>query len=124
MAAIETRNFYRDSLYVCGEMTLEASEAASPIKVRNLSARGMMAVCDEPVRLGQQATIGLRNIGTVNGTILWVHGHRFGITFEQEIDPKLVRQQVFFEDREAPRYARSAMFPKPHGSRHGNKLPV
>ena len=124
MGAIETRSLARESLYVFGEMTIDGAEQANRIKVRNLSARGMMAGCDEPVRLDQEAVFALPGLGRVKGTIKWVQGHRFGIAFEQVVDPKLARQQVFFPDREAPRFARASAFPRPHGSKFGETLPV
>ena len=124
MIGIETRTFDRDSLYVCGEMTTGEPEISIRIKVRNLSAGGMMAVCDDPVRPGQEAVFGLPNIGRVRGKILWVEGRRFGTGFEQQIDPRLARQQPHLDDREAPRFARAAIFARPHGTKSGEKLSV
>lgn len=124
MAGIETRTLDRESLFVFSEMTIDGADGPDRIKVRNLSARGMMAVSDGPVSLAQEAVVALPNMARVRGTIRWIQGHRFGIAFEQEIEPLLARQQVFFENREAPRYARAACFPKPHGSRFGEILPV
>ena len=124
MGAIETRDLERESLYVFGEMTIDGTEAPSRIKVRNLSARGMMAVGEAPVLQDQQTVVALPGAGRVHGRIIWVQGHRFGIAFAQDVDPRLARQQVFFPDREAPRFARAAIFPKPHGTRSGGTLPV
>ena len=65
-----------------------------PIKVRNLSAGGMMA--DSPTSFSRDDLIEveLRGIGTVGGRIAWGTGGKIGVAFDREIDPKLARKPV------------------------------
>jgi hypothetical protein len=64
------------------------------IKVRNLSAGGLMAECDTNLSRGEVVDIDLRGIGWVAGTIAWMAGGRFGVAFAASIDPKLARKPV------------------------------
>lgn len=67
---------------------------AFAVRVRNLSAGGLMADADVEVAIDDPITIELRNIGQVEGKIAWVRGQRFGVTFDEAIDPKLARKPV------------------------------
>ena len=64
------------------------------IKVRNLSAGGMMAECTVSLSRDEQISIELRGIGAVAGRIAWMAGGKIGVAFEREIDPKLARKPV------------------------------
>lgn len=91
MDEAEQRQIARDSLFVMADMRLDGSEEVHRIKMRNLSAGGMMG--EGPVRVARDTVIQveIRNIGWVEGLIAWVQGNRFGIAFREEIDPKLAR---------------------------------
>lgn len=91
MDEAEQRQIARDSLFVMADLRLDGSEEVHRIKMRNLSAGGMMG--EGPVRVARDAVVHveLRNIGWVEGLIAWVQGNRFGIAFREEIDPKLAR---------------------------------
>jgi hypothetical protein len=90
----ENRQIARDSLFVMADLRLPESEETHRIKVRNLSAGGMMG--EGPVRVarGDRVEISIRNIGWVEGSIAWVQEDRFGVAFRDEIDPKVARAQV------------------------------
>lgn len=81
-------------------MMLQASMHADhlakdePIRIRNISAGGLMAVSRHVVRRGERVTIALQGIGEVAGRVAWVHGERFGVSFARAINPNLVRQAV------------------------------
>ncbi|MBL8656561.1 MAG: PilZ domain-containing protein [Altererythrobacter sp.] len=109
MSSVDTRNLERDSMFLMADLAIEGGEAIGRVKVRNLSAGGMMAEGDVPVSPGQRIEAELRNIGAISGTVAWVQGNKFGVAFAREIDPKLARTAVSGNDREAPRYARSAL---------------
>lgn len=94
MSAVDTRNIPRDSLFLLADVRLEGSDSEFRVKVRNLSVGGMLAEGNAPVVPGSRLKISLRNIGWVDGGVAWVQENRFGIAFDQEIDPKLVRAQV------------------------------
>lgn len=58
-----------------------------PIKVRNLSRNGMMGEGPFPLRSGTRLTISLPEQGDVAGTVVWVQEPRFGVAFDDEVDP-------------------------------------
>lgn len=91
MSVVETRNISRDSLFLLAEIRLEGYSPEFRVKVRNLSAGGMMAEGSIPVVPGNRLKLSLRNIGWVDGCVAWVQENRFGIAFDQEINPRLVR---------------------------------
>lgn len=106
---VDTRHLDRDSLFLLADLSVEHEGASVRVKVRNLSAGGMMAEGTMEVARGMEVTVDLRNIGRVRGNVAWVQGRRFGVAFAKEIDPKLARVQVAGGNREAPQYARAAL---------------
>ena len=91
MDEAEQRQIARDSLFVMADLRLDGAESEHRIKMRNLSAGGMMG--EGPVRVvrGSIVWVNIRNIGWVEGSIAWVQDSRFGIAFREEIDPKVAR---------------------------------
>ncbi|MDA7787713.1 PilZ domain-containing protein [Sphingomonadaceae bacterium] len=110
MSGVDTRHISRDSLFLAADLRLDGAEEAVRVKVRNLSAGGMMAEGGPKVVAGTHLSIMLKNIGWVDGNVAWVQDNRFGIAFADEIDPKLPRQQVGGGDISTPRFVRSAGF--------------
>lgn len=94
MSAVDTRNLNRDSLFLMADLVVEGAAAPQRAKVRNLSPGGMMAESEIEVERGARITVELRNIGKVQGSVAWIQGNRFGVAFEQEIDPMEVRLDV------------------------------
>lgn len=88
------RDNARDSMFL--QATLRpingAMSPAFNVRVRNLSAGGLMAEADVQVAIDDRITVELRNVGRVEGKIAWVRGTRFGVTFDAPIDPKLARK--------------------------------
>ena len=91
---VDTRQVGRDSLFLLAQVRVDGKDKGSRVKVRNLSAGGMMADGDVEVMRGARIEVDLRNIGWVAGTVAWVQGNRFGIAFVDEIDPKVARAPV------------------------------
>lgn len=108
MSNVETRHVERDSLLLMAQVRVDGGDTEYRVKVRNLSAGGMMAEGEAPVARGSLVSVELRNIGWVEGSVAWKHGERFGIAFVDEIDPKLARTPVAAgsPDLSAPRYTR------------------
>lgn len=94
MSSVDTRQIPRDSLFLMASLRLDGDEQQYRVKVRNLSAGGMMAEGQIRMARGSLVSVDLRNIGWVKGSVAWVQDNRFGIAFADEIDPKLVRQTV------------------------------
>lgn len=95
MSSVETRHVSRDSLFLFAELAFEGRTGEYRVKVRNLSAGGMMAeTADVVPAQGDRLTAQLRNVGAVRGVVAWTQDKRFGVAFETEIDPKVVRAPV------------------------------
>lgn len=94
MSEAEHRHLSRDSLFVLADLRIDGADTGERVKVRNLSAGGMMADGAVKVLRGMPVSINLRNIGWVEGTVAWVQDGRFGIAFRDEIDPKIARAPI------------------------------
>ncbi len=91
MSNVDTRQVNRDSLFLLAQVRVDGKDAVTRVKVRNLSAGGMMAEGDSKVVRGSLVAVELRNIGWVEGSVAWKQDNRFGIAFVDEIDPTVVR---------------------------------
>ena len=91
MDGSENRQIARDSLFVMADLRLQGSEQEHRIKVRNLSAGGMMGEGSLRVARGDGVEVKIRNVGWVPGSVAWVQEDRFGVAFSEEIDPKVAR---------------------------------
>lgn len=109
MSNVDTRQVNRDSLFLLANVRLAGSRDAYRVKVRNLSAGGMMAEGEVRVTRGALIEVELRNVGWVQGSVAWKQENRFGIAFIDEIDPRQVRAPTPGETAEhtAPIFART-----------------
>jgi hypothetical protein len=94
MSGVDTRHINRDSLFLLAEVRLDGDSTGHKVKVRNLSAGGMMAEGDMTVVRGSRVTVELRNLPAITGSVAWVQENRFGVSFAEEIDPRAPRNQV------------------------------
>lgn len=99
------RQIARDSLFVMADLRIDGVEGEQRVRVRNLSAGGMMAESPSIVQRGQLIWTNLRNIGWVEGSVAWVQEGRFGVAFRDEIDPVVVRATLGTGDT-TPRFVR------------------
>ena len=109
MTSLCTRTVDRDSLFLMADLVFEDGRPGERVKVRNLSAGGMMIEGELRMKRGTRLAAELRNIGPVTGVVVWVRAPKFGVAFEEEIDPKQARSDVYGGEREAPVYARAAV---------------
>ncbi|MCA1660660.1 MAG: PilZ domain-containing protein [Novosphingobium sp.] len=91
MADHDHRQLSRDSLFLLAEVRVDGEDAAHKVKVRNLSAGGMMAEGALKAVRGSRIAVNIRNIGWVDGAVAWVQGDRCGIAFQEDIDPMIAR---------------------------------
>jgi hypothetical protein len=117
VADSDHRQLTRDSLFLMAEVRLLGSGVEYRVKVRNLSAGGMMAEGVVAVQRGSQIEVNLRNIGWVQGVVAWIQDNRFGIALITEIDPKLARAPLTTGEG-TPRFV------KPPIAFHGTTGPV
>lgn len=93
----EHRKLARDSLFLVAEVRIDGPdrlEGGTQVRVRNLSAGGMMAEGHLHVQRGQRIKVNIRNIGWVDGAVAWIEGDRTGIAFDVEIEPKKARAPI------------------------------
>lgn len=103
MTQVDTRQVSRDSLFLLARLRVDGKTGEGSVKVRNLSAGGMMAEGDVRVARGTRVSVELRNIGWVDGSVAWTQGNRFGIAFIDAIDPTAVRDNRTEEKSEEMR---------------------
>ncbi len=107
MSANDHRQITRDSLFVMADLRIDGIEGDHRIRVRNLSAGGLMAEGGPAVLRGQMAWVNVRNVGWVEGSVAWVQDSRFGIAFREDIDPLVARAPTTGGSSEGtPRFVR------------------
>ncbi|MDE2562110.1 MAG: PilZ domain-containing protein [Sphingomonadales bacterium] len=94
MTDLDHRQLGRDSLFLMADLRLGQAEGEHKVKVRNLSAGGMMAEGPVKVTRGAPVQVNLRNLGWVDGVVAWIQDNRFGIAFVEDVDPKSARAPV------------------------------
>ncbi|RVU04732.1 PilZ domain-containing protein [Novosphingobium umbonatum] len=83
----------RDSLFLLANLRVEGSDALHSVRIRNLSRGGLMAEASLRVICGLPVQVELRQLGWIDGVVAWVQDNRFGIAFDEEVDPVLARPQ-------------------------------
>lgn len=86
------RNASRDSLLLTATLKIGPNE--STVRVRNLSAGGLMAEYGRAAAIDTPVRIDLRGIGIIEGKVAWSVDGRLGISFDREVDPMLARKPV------------------------------
>lgn len=124
MTSLDTRSVDRDSMFLMADIVFDPGLPGERVKVRNLSAGGMMIEGEIKLTRGARVAIELRNIGAIAGTVVWVRSPRYGIAFEEEIDPRKARSEVFGGPRQAPIYARSVLPAPQYDASRGKLRPV
>jgi hypothetical protein len=88
------RQAQRDSLLLTAGFRLKGSDRIEQVRIRNLSAGGLMAEVGDDVDRDAEVEIEVRGIGWISGRIAWQAMGRVGIAFDREIDPKKARKPV------------------------------
>lgn len=84
----------RDSLLLQARAFLGDDPTEISLRVRNLSAGGLMADCGPPCAPGDAILIELRGVGAVRGHVAWRTHGRIGVAFDAPIDPLRARRPV------------------------------
>ena len=92
--AARSRAEVRDSLFLMADFRVAGSPDITQVRVRNLSAGGLMAELPAGLELGLQVEFEVRGIGWVPGKVAWSAAGRVGIAFDRQIDPMLARKPV------------------------------
>ncbi|MES2451089.1 MAG: PilZ domain-containing protein [Pseudomonadota bacterium] len=88
------RNDSRDSLFLMADMRVPGAASVLQVRVRNLSAGGLMAEFPTGLDQGTLVEFDVRGIGWVPGKVAWSAAGRIGVAFDRQIDPMLARKPV------------------------------
>ncbi len=119
---MDQRHITRDSLFVLAGLRLGGRDGEVKVKIRNLSAGGLMAEGDVRVVSGTPVAIEIRNVGWVEGAVAWVQDNRFGIAFAEEIDPKAARMPTTMANEQTGFYQRKLISTLPTQSGELRKI--
>src|SRR3546814_4546697 len=70
---------------------LIADDIEYPAVIRNLSAGGVMAEAEAPLKLGMEVRLAIPNFGELEGAVRWIQGARAGILFNEKIEFEAVK---------------------------------
>lgn len=98
------RGLDRDSLLLKANLRFPRTKDEGEVRIRNLSAGGLMAEAPLRVARGELVEIHLRSIGWITGHVAWVTEGRLGIAFDHPINPKDARKSVGSTEYEIPTY--------------------
>ncbi|GAA4763002.1 hypothetical protein GCM10023219_04080 [Stakelama sediminis] len=107
----------RDSLFLsatfrCDDLKQRGGDSGgAQVRVRNLSAGGVMVELGRALDRGTAVEIDIRGIGWVSGTVAWSTDGRIGIAFAREIDPRKARKPVG-QGTHTPSYAKAIIRPR------------
>jgi hypothetical protein len=90
----------RDSLFLRSIVRFSNAKDEHKVRIRNLSAGGLMAEILTDAPRSERAEINLRSLGWVSGCIAWVTEGRVGIAFDHPINPKDARKPVNAGERD------------------------
>mgnify|MGYP002778315777 CR=1 FL=1 len=91
---VSARGEARDSLFLMADVRAAGWPEAVRVKVRNLSAGGLLAESPHQVAVGTVLTVQLPNLSSLPARCVWSGENRFGIAFDHDIDPQAVRRKV------------------------------
>ena len=94
--ADKARHAARDSMLLQAPMhRLDTPKPTTvSLRIRNLSAGGLMADCTDTVVPGERIMVELRGAGEVTGNVAWARNGRIGVSFDAAIDPRQARKPV------------------------------
>ena len=86
----------RDSMFLSATIrrAQDSDAELKPVRVRNLSAIGLMADYSGVAIPGDAVIVAVRGIGKVPGKVAWLKRGRIGVTFDIEVDPLMARKPV------------------------------
>ncbi len=106
----------RDSLFLLANVQPIGGGPEIQVRVRNLSASGMMAEPAVEVAQGERVMVDLRGVGQIEATVVWSAAGRAGLAFDRDIDPRKARTPIG-----EPAKASRPLFP-PQTRRPGLKI--
>ncbi len=84
----------RESIFLGANLLFKRTGEEVAVRVRNISAGGMMVDCTLGANIGDEVEADIKNVGRVLGHVAWSVSPRIGIAFEREINPARARLKV------------------------------
>jgi PilZ domain len=81
----------RNSIFLGAELRFEGEDSRHEVRVRNISAGGMMIDFSVVTPKGTLVKVDVRNLGMISGHVAWSTETRMGIRFDRDIDPEKAR---------------------------------
>jgi PilZ domain len=107
--AAHTRVTARESIFLNASVHFEGEMSMHHVRVRNISAGGIMIDSAVQRTIGSNVVVKIKNIGDVEGRVAWFTSGKMGINFKRSIDPQRARQKLpVAPSPKAPR----ALFPQ------------
>lgn len=78
----------RESVSLNARLRVGDAKRATKVRIRNVSAGGLMAEVPRPLAPDAAVEIELAGIGWVAGRVAWQIEGRIGVAFDSEIDPR------------------------------------
>jgi len=92
----------RDSLLLKATLRFPNGNDERVVRLRNLSAGGVMADAPTGLLRGERVKINLHSIGRVGGHVMWVTDGRAGIAFDLPINPQDARRPIGVKEFDIP----------------------
>jgi PilZ domain len=93
-AAADPSAAKRDSLFLNANLRRVGDARILAVRVRNISAGGLMVEVAEPLGSDDAVEVEVRGIGWIRGRVAWHTEGRTGIAFDNPIDPQRARKPV------------------------------
>ncbi|WP_083500155.1 PilZ domain-containing protein [Sphingomonas endophytica] len=81
----------RGELHMSARMRADEADAGFLVRVRNVSAGGLMAELPHPLPPDSAVEVKLTGIGWVAGRVVWQTEGRTGVAFDHPVDVSLVK---------------------------------
>ena len=94
MSAADQRSSPRDRILLLAQLRVAGEVQVYAIRIRDLSAHGLRAQFAGRLLDGVPIAVELRNLGWVEGRVVWQEADMIGVRFEQPIDPDKARIAV------------------------------
>jgi len=98
------RKMNRDSLLLKAVLRFSNAQEEREVRIRNLSAGGLMAEVPNRLSRGDRIDVKIQNIGWVGGHVAWAIDGRIGVAFDKVINPKDARIPVRVSELDVPPY--------------------
>jgi len=100
---------------------------STPVRLRNISATGVMIECSAPLRVGSEPLLELSDALSISATVAWVMGDQAGLRFHNPFDLQQLastRPEVAESSWEPPTYLATGPSSESPWSDHWKRLSV